>query len=154
MLGPEVAAKIEQLLAQQGFRIVPAEHALDSAQLVVATVFGIGEPATISTGTAILPLGNMLWSVPQTRTSSVRWLIAAAAEPLALQNATDLASVSWNWYATTFSEGTSSDLRLVVDYMLVSTFERFGQNPGQRIEVNLRENDGRVRALRASAPRD
>ena len=52
------------------------------------------------------------------------------------------------WSAETVSAGESSDLRWVMDYMLVGTFQYFGLDSGQRRTVLFRFSDKRIRALR------
>lgn len=52
------------------------------------------------------------------------------------------------WRATTISQGSSSDLRSVIDYLLVATFEEFGKDTGKRKRRTFREGDRRVRELR------
>lgn len=148
MLGQEVQRKIENLVMQRGFAPVDPSVARDSADLVVLAVFGIGEPTTQYTGTAILPLGNTLWSLPQTRTAHTRWLIVGVARPGDMAGVEQIQDVPWVWYANTYSAGSSGDLRRVIDYLLVPTFEWFGENTGSRLEVTLREHDARVRSLR------
>jgi len=52
------------------------------------------------------------------------------------------------WRATTTSAGRSSDLRSVVDYLLVTTFDHFGEDTGKRKRKTLFQGDSRVRQLR------
>jgi hypothetical protein len=51
------------------------------------------------------------------------------------------------WSSEAFSAGSSSDLRLVSDYLLVATFQYFGQDTGQRVQEMLHAKDKRVKAL-------
>ena len=55
------------------------------------------------------------------------------------------------WRATTTSAGSSSDLRSVIDYLLVETFDYFGEDTGERKRKTLSEDDKRVRQLREGA---
>lgn len=148
MLGAEVGAKIERLLSNAGYEIFSPVAPGDTADLVALAVFGIGDPETVYTGTAVLPLGGIIWSVPQTRTARLRWLIVAVARPEDLEGVANVNDVPWVWYSTTFSSGSSGDLRQVIDYLLVPTFEWLGQNTGQRVSTTVRADDPRVRALR------
>jgi hypothetical protein len=52
------------------------------------------------------------------------------------------------WQSTTMSSGSSSDLRSVIDYLLVATFEYFGQDTGKQVREALSEGSRRVKALR------
>lgn len=52
------------------------------------------------------------------------------------------------WRATAASTGESSDLRRTIDYLLVATFEHFGDDTGMQVREVLSEDDDRVQALR------
>jgi hypothetical protein len=55
------------------------------------------------------------------------------------------------WRATTLSTRTSSDLRPAIDYLLVPTFEYFGEDTGKQVRQVLSARDKRVTALRKRA---
>ena len=67
-----------------------------------------------------------------------RWL-AAGEEDIA-------EAIAWRSDAT--SRGDSSDLRRVVDYLLVAAFGFFGEDTGKQVPVSLATSDERVRSLR------
>lgn len=52
------------------------------------------------------------------------------------------------WVGDTISSGSSSDLRDVIDYLLVATFKYFGQDTGKRMKVVLGAGDKEVKELR------
>ena len=51
------------------------------------------------------------------------------------------------WAADTVSEGTSSDLREALSYLLVATFRFFGKDTGKAVTVTLNRDDLQVRRL-------
>jgi len=48
------------------------------------------------------------------------------------------------WVGEARSSGASSDLRTVLNYLLVAIFKEFGKNTGKAITVDLKENDPAV----------
>ena len=144
LLAAEVKAKIERLLQSRGF----SPSSVDSADLVLLNVFGIGTPQEIATGAVALPLGNMIAYVPTSTISYFRWLMIGVA-PAAQYGVAGLEfkDVDWSWVAEVTSSGSSGDLRTVIDYMLVAAFESFGYSTGRRVQVTLPRNDPRVRVL-------
>ncbi len=54
------------------------------------------------------------------------------------------------WIGETFSKGSSSDLRLVIDYLIVSAFEHFGENTNGEKRYIIFPEDKRVRNLNSS----
>ena len=145
LLDQEVQGKIGQLMMDRDFSIVPAEE----AEYLILALFGIGDPQTVSTGGVVLPVGNMLAYVPRSATTYFRWLLigVAEAEQFRTQDLTTT-QIPWLWLGQTSSAGSSDDLRHVIDYLLVPTFETFGQSTARRIEVTLKEDDERVNRLR------
>jgi hypothetical protein len=55
------------------------------------------------------------------------------------------------WRAKTVSAGSSSDLRSVIDYLIVGTFQHFGEDTGERQRHTLFENNGEVESMREAA---
>ena len=51
------------------------------------------------------------------------------------------------WIGTITSTGTSSDLREVINYMLVCAFDHFEENTKKRINITLIKGDKRAKAL-------
>lgn len=52
------------------------------------------------------------------------------------------------WSGLFVSTGMNSDLREVMDYLLVPAFENFGKNTGKCVKVCLNENDPKIKNLR------
>jgi hypothetical protein len=152
MLAEEVRGKIEGILLERGFRLAPQNASVDDIDLVVLAAFGIGDPTTVHAGTAVFPWAGMVFAVPRTATTHLRWLSVGVVRPRDMANREPDGEIPWIWYATTFSAGTSGDLRRVVDFMLIPTFEWVGRNTGQQIHVTINEHDQRIRALRQARP--
>jgi hypothetical protein len=106
------------------------------------------DPTTEYSGTVVVPYGNMLFSRPSYSTIHSRWLTVGVAKPTDIAATDNIEEVPWVWFARTHSAGSSGDLRSVIDYLLVPTFEWFGNNTGSRMYITLREHDERVLRLR------
>ncbi|TWT41012.1 hypothetical protein RAS1_37030 [Phycisphaerae bacterium RAS1] len=175
LLEREVGRKIEALLRQRGYRINP----VGEANHVLFAYFAIDSGNTVNgTYNAYVPGGTAYTNV---YTSTGQWATATTRLP----GRTEQRSYSYTfftrylgatlydhkrfiastaekkddavvWRATTTSAGSSSDLRSVIDYLLVATFEHFGSDTGKQVRETLGEADKRVKALRESvqAPPD
>jgi hypothetical protein len=163
LLEQEVARKIEKLMAQRGFQIVPIED----ANYAIAFKYGVGQapnragalpvyqPGTtttvntigaggIATSTVQLPgtTTYIPFSVPQhARSLSVRMVDARR-----LKDTKDAPVI---WAADTASSGSNSDLREVMNYLLIATFQHFGEDTGKAVVQMLSEDDKRALALGA-----
>jgi hypothetical protein len=51
------------------------------------------------------------------------------------------------WICEVGSAGASSDLREIINYLLIAAFEHFGQDTGRQIVETIRRNDERVRSV-------
>ncbi|MCG3127238.1 MAG: hypothetical protein CHACPFDD_02096 [Phycisphaerae bacterium] len=150
LLEREVARKIEVLLEQRGYAIKP----VGTANHVLFAYFAIDSGNTVSgTYNAYVPGGTAYTNV---YTSTGQWATATTQLP----GRTEQRSYSYRfftrylgatlydhprfvastaekkddavvWRATTTSAGSSSDLRSVIDYLLVATFEHFGADTGK-----------------------
>lgn len=170
LLEREVGRKIEVLLQQRGYAIKP----VGEAKHVLFAYFAIDSGNTVrGTYNAYVPGGTAYTNV---NTSTGQWATATTHLP----GRTEQRSYSYTfftrylgmtlyddarfvaapsdhkddavvWRATTTSAGSSSDLRSVIDYLLVATFEHFGTDTGKQVRESLREGDKRVRVLRENA---
>lgn len=146
LFAQEVKQKLEWLLCERGLRIVPP----DSADLHVFNVFGIGAPQTVSTGGVVLPLRNMLAFVPTSATTYYRWLAIGVKPALRSPESTlGGASLGWAWLSTAASEGSSGDLRQVIDFMMIATLQVFPSSTGRRTQIEMSDSDRRIKRLRA-----
>lgn len=146
LFASEVKAKIESLLRAAGYRIA----SIDSADFVLLNAYGIGAPQTVSTGGVVIPLRNMIVYTPTSSTAYFRWLLLAVAPVASLRAAAATgAAVEWSWVGAVTSSGSSGDLRLVIDPLLVAAFEHFPTSTGRQVEFTLSERDARIKLLRA-----
>lgn len=170
LLEAEVKRKIEALVRGRGFEVADR----DDASHILAAFFAIDAGNTGSGVASVYQPGGTSRSFVYTNTG--RWATATTHHPgttsyvpysytyftrflgvslyererwLASED-DDLADAIV-WRATTTSAGSSSDLRRVVDYLLVTTFEHFGEDTGKRKRETLFQGDRRVRDLREEA---
>lgn len=173
LLEAEVKRKIEELVRERGFEV--AER--DDATHILAAFFAIdtGNTATGArpvyqgggTSTSYVYTNTGQWAtatthhpgttsyVPYSYTYFTRFLgISVYEKQRWLASTEEDLSDAIVWRATTTSVGSSSDLRGVVDYLLVTTFDHFGEDTGKRKRKTLFRGDSRVRQLRegTSAP--
>ncbi|MBN2129061.1 MAG: hypothetical protein JW741_06165 [Sedimentisphaerales bacterium] len=163
LLRDEVKAKIEKLIVSKGYRTASPESAdywlffgahMDSGKEIqgIRPVYMPGGTATVNMygssghtyGTVQMP-GTTSF-VPYRDVLFGRWMMMFAYErPRSKEEFENLRLV---WQASAVSVGHSSDLRGVVDPMLVSVFEYFGVSTGRRIERTISESDKLIRQLR------
>ncbi len=167
LLEAEVKRKIERLVRGRGFGtadvdgadyILSAFFAIDAgnAKTGATPVYQGGGVSTTriytntgqwATGTTYHP-GTTSY-VPYSYTQFTRFLgISVYEKQRWLASTEEDLSDAIVWSATTTSAGSSSDLRSVIDYLLVETFDYFGQDTGERRRKTLFKNDKRVRELR------
>jgi hypothetical protein len=142
----EVARKVATLLVAKGFRIVPA----DGARQVLIFTYGIGPTVTTSWSsgdrTDIKDVnGNKVGSLEGpsklvSETASDRRLIVSV---IGMSAGIDKARLLWR--GETKSVGSTDDLRTMIDYLLVPTIDRIGQNANKSLQ--MWGADSRVRAL-------
>ncbi len=167
LLEAEVKRKIERLVRARGFDtagvdeadyILSAFFAIDAgnAKTGATPVYQGGGVSTTriytstgqwATGTTYHP-GTTSY-VPYSYTQFTRFLgISVYEKQRWLASTEEDLSDAIVWRAATTSGGSSSDLRSVIDYLLVETFDYFGQDTGERKQRTLSHNDKRVRELR------
>lgn len=170
LLENEVARKVEILLRQQGYET----QALGEASYVLLVYFAIDAGNTVSGNyTAYVPggtaytniyTGNGRWAVATTQlpgrteqrsysyTFYTRYLGATLYDhKMFAACAGDRKDAAVVWRGITTSAGKSSDLRSVIDYLLVATLKHFGADTGKQVTVTLGAGDKRVKALREAA---
>lgn len=170
LLEQEVGRKIEVLLTQRGYPV----KSVGDAKYVLFAFFSVDSGNT-ATGTynTYVPGGTAYTNV---QTSNGQWATAQTQLPgqnvqrsynytyfrrylgvtlydkgrhaVSTAEAKDDAVV---WRATTTSAGGSSDLRSVIDYLLLTTFDLYGIDTGKQVRKSVFEGDKRAEALRESA---
>lgn len=174
LLEMEVAAKVRALVIREGFEVADqceSDYVLRTfftidnghTETGVRPVYSPGGTSysTVHTGsgqyaTVTTQNPGTTTYVPYAETYFVRYLkmelykkdqLEACLAAQKDEKEKDLSSAIV-WSSTTTSAGSSSDLRSVIDYLLVVTFDYFGRDTGQRKSLSIYENDKRVSAMR------
>jgi hypothetical protein len=158
LLEQEIRGKITKLLEARGH---PVTTTFDKADYYLFFSYGMGEPRSV---TVVTPDYGCGWGVgfggsgcyymtvpivpyaPYAATTTIydRWLLINVVEGPAYRTRKESLPV---WVGEAKSLGASSDLRVVLDYLLVADFKEFGKNTGKAITVEMKENDPAVFAL-------
>lgn len=156
----EVAGKIKCLLTEYGYVV---SDFIDSEYSILFG-FGIGQhdeaytkyvyqhPGKVASnfaeGVALGLASNK--PVESVRTVNDRWFCADVVDVVEYLESNEVTVV---WSCETRSSGSSSDLRDVLDYMLVPSLENFGTSTGSVKEYRLTPNSKKVKRLRAGCTR-
>jgi hypothetical protein len=159
LLEGEIKEKINKLLESQGYSLTT----FDKAEYFLFFSYGMGEPRSL---TVIVPdyyatgwgvgygrpgpvyhfwVPPVLFSMPSIITTTYsRWLLINVVEGPAYRTQKVSHPV---WAGEARSVGASSDLRTVLNYLLVADFREFGKNTGKAVTVEIKENDPAVAVL-------
>ena len=158
----EIAGKIQKLLNSKGYATSTFEkanfyllfqYAIDSGRTTTGALpmYHTGGTATVNT---INSSGGYSYStvqmpgytsyMPYSRTTYTRWLVLRLIDGKKFQETQKIEPV---WIGEITSFGSSSDLRSIVNYLLVAAFEHFGENTKRRVMKILFEGDKRVKLL-------
>lgn len=158
LLRSEVAGKLDYLLGRQGYAVVAAPELAD---LVVLFRYGAGQHSEATTTQVYDPAvpatqpapGSGFWggfaAGMATSTSRMRpqQTVVTINDRYLFMDVMDVRPVRGGgqvqllWQVRATSAGKSSDLRLVLNYMLVAAMGYFGHDTGQAKTVNLRGDD-------------
>ena len=160
LLEAEIKEKIIKLLGQRGYAVTTT---FDKADYYLFFSYGMGEPRSV---TVVTPdyYGGFGWGMgcgwggpsfcltvppwgayPSYATQFYdRWLLINVVDGPAYRTRKESRPV---WAGEARSTGPSSDLRTVLNYLLVADFKEFGKNTGQAVTVELKEKDPEVAAL-------
>jgi hypothetical protein len=160
LLEQEIRGKITRLLEIRGY---PVTTKFDMADYYLFFGYGMGEPSNVTVVTPDYGYGlgvgfggwggrggyfltAPLYPYPSytTTTRYDRWLLINVVEGPAYRTRKDSRPV---WVGEAKSLGASSDLRVVINYLLVADFQEFGKNTGKAITVQMQENDPAVFSL-------
>ncbi len=163
LLEKEIAAKINRLLTARGYRLVPYEQ----ADYYLFFLYGIGPPeAAAATGPPVsvgLGIGVGTWHggggfiglgtpypyYPYAYPAEPvygRWLTLKVVEAKPYRQSGQARAV---WVGEARSAGTSSDLREVINALLLAAFQQFGKNTGKAVEVEVGIADPKYRELQS-----
>lgn len=162
ILEKEIAEKIQKLLNTKGYGVAAPDKAnyyvlfrygIDSGQTVTETVpiYHPGGTATMNTfgsyggfSHSTMQMSGYTTYVPYSKTVYTRWLQLRLIEANTYRTSKEIEPL---WIAEITSSGRSSDLRDVINYMLIPAFEHFGENTGKRIKEVILGGDERAKLL-------
>lgn len=155
LLEAEIKDKITRLLEARGY---PVTSIFEKADYYLFFRYGMGEPRSIArpeyygsvgwgygwgSGGPYVGLGGWPYGVWGTDVVTLydRWLQINVVEgPPYRTNKTERSV----WVGEARSSGASSDMREVLNYLLVAAFNEFGKNTGKAMTVKMKENDPAV----------
>jgi hypothetical protein len=153
ILEGEIKTKIEKLLTEKGYSVQA-----DRADYLLAFDYGIDSGRTV---TGIAPLwhshaycdyyyaGSYGYGyytyAPYAEIVYTRWLVIKMFDSEAYRASKEVEPL---WIGEITSVGLDSDLRELVDYMLIVGFEHFGRDTGRRVFEVISKDDDRVWLLR------
>jgi hypothetical protein len=152
ILEKEVGAKIERLLTENGYRL-----AQDKADYYLLFDYGIDAGRTVTDAVPIhrpmlydeYPFSGFYWHgyttyMPYSEVIHTRWLILKIIEGRAYEASKSAEPL---WIGEITSAGASSDLRELLNYMLVAAFEHFAEDTRRQLATAISRDDERVRLL-------
>lgn len=160
LLEKEVKEKSARLLEKMGYRLTPFDKA--EYYLLFAYGIGAGRPAVTMPDYSIgIGIGagypgyyggrNYFFAAPWfsyypaiTERVYDRWLILSVIDAKHYREKGDFRTL---WVGEARSTGTSSDLREMINYLLVAAFEQFGKDTKKAVGVDLERADPRVKDL-------
>ena len=161
LLEKEIKEKLNKLLLSHGYPVTTVEK----ADFYLSFTYGIGEPQSVS---VTAPdsyggfgmgfgygrgywggppgYGGMSWWDYSTYSTTLydRWLRLTAVEGAAYRTKKISRPV---WVGEAHSVGTSSDLRTVLNFLLVADFKEFGKNTGKAVTMEINDQNPEVAAL-------
>lgn len=145
----EIAGKIQKLLSSKGYSVPSSEkteynltfnYGIDSGRTIVGAM-----PVYHPVGTAYTSYGvGYTTYMPYSHTFYTKWLILYLTDAKKFKETRKIEHV---WIGEVISSGSSTDLRSVINYMLVAAFEHFGDNTKKQIRKIIPGDDERVKLL-------
>jgi hypothetical protein len=158
LLEKEIKEKINKLLLTHGYPVTTPEK----ANYLLFFAYGMGEPRSVSVATPDY-FGSIGWGmgygwggpafsigVPyggygvNTTTLYDRWLLIKVVKGPAHPAQKTAPPV---WVGEARSVGASSDLRVVLNYLLVADFREFGKNTGKAVTMEIDAQNPEVGSL-------
>jgi hypothetical protein len=149
ILEKEIATKIEKLLAEQGYNTKAEkpdyyllyDYGIDAGQTVTDMV-----PIHYPGFYRPYPYSSVRWFgyttyVPYSEVIHTRWLTLKLTEGQAYRASKSFEPI---WIGEVASAGMSSDLRELINYMLIAAFEHFAQDTQRQVTEIIYQNDERV----------
>ncbi|OGP66369.1 MAG: hypothetical protein A2W27_01165 [Deltaproteobacteria bacterium RBG_16_44_11] len=144
----EIARYLENSLHEKGYL---RTNNIKGANLLIRLGYGIGNPQTssetvvTSTGYSY-PVGWMWYTVPP-QTQTVRNTTYMRSLTVEAYDLKDPKTKSQLWKTTVQSEGTLSDLRIVLAYMIAASMVEIGTNTGQQKDVKIGGHHPNIRYI-------
>lgn len=157
LLEKEIKDKLNKLLTNRGFSVIPFEK----ADYYLFFDYGMTAPSSVSVtppdyygsigwgwgygwGGPSVYMGMPYGGYAGTTTLNDRWLLIKVVEgpPYRTQKVSRPV-----WVGEARSVGASSDLRTVLNYLLVAEFKQFGKNTGQAITMDINAEDPELATL-------
>jgi hypothetical protein len=158
LLEAEVKGKITKLLETRGYPVTT----FDQADYYLLFAYGMGEPRRAGVA-APEYFGSIGWGVgygwggpafaigvpygtygADTAALYDRWLLIKVVAGPAYRARQDAPPV---WVGEARSVGASSDLRMVLNYLLVADFKEFGKNTGKAVAIEIEAQNPEVVGL-------
>ncbi len=164
LLEKEVQDKINQLLVKYGYSLAPYEQADyylffsygiggdQNATVVMPDYpygggfgFGVG-PGYSHRSSSYFFVAPFFSYYPYAETVALydRWLLINVVDGRYYRERGQFRTV---WVGEARSSGTSSDLRTVLNYLLLADFKKFGKNTGKAVTVEIGQEEPRVYGL-------
>lgn len=160
LLEKEIKEKINQLLTRQGYQAV----AYDQAQFYLFFSYGIGQERAASVampdyytsygfglgggsgwrGNPFVFAAPFFTFYPGPENLYDRWLLVNAVDGKYYREKGEFRTV---WVGEARSTGTSQDLRVAIDYLLLADFQQFGKNTGKAMTVEINQEAPQVLGL-------
>ena len=160
LLEKEIAGKINKLLTNKGFSLT----AYDKAQYYLFFSYGIGQERAASVvmpdyytsygfglgggsgwrGSPFVFAAPFFSFYPGPESRYNRWLLINVVDGKYYREKGQFQTV---WVGEARSTGTSQDIRLAIDYLLLADFQQFGRNTGKVMGVEINEDAPQVQGL-------
>lgn len=160
----EVKTKIEKLLKEKGYK----KGTIQDSDYYLLFGYGIGKGRTVSgslplyqpggtatvtsfgtygSSTSTVQLPGTTTFIPYSETVYSRWLLLKLIDGKHYRETNEAIDV---WVGDVTSTGSNSDIREVIDYLLISAFDHFCENTGKQVKETIMDGDERVKNLAIS----
>ena len=144
----EVKTKIEKLLKAKGYNI----GRVQDSDYYLFFWYGVGKdvpdlsglPLPKPDGTSATQLLEPDSNKPGAETDYSRWLRLKLIDG---KRFSETKGSSYIWVGEATSSGPNSDIKEVIDYLLIPAFDHFGENTGKKLTVTMRDGDERIKYL-------
>lgn len=153
ILEREIRAKIEKLLTDKGFAVktdradyyLVFNYGIDAGWAVTGAVPVWYSDAYYGYPYAYGHRHGYVAYAPYAEIVYTRWLVLKIIDGETYGASKKVEPL---WIGEVTSVGLESDLRGLLDYMLIAGFEHFGQDTGRRVSENISKKDERIWLLR------